>query len=216
MCGICGHVAFSSVGFPETTSLRVEAMLRSLSHRGPDASRVMNTDLAVVGATRLAVRGLNERASQPMTDTESGVLAVCNGEIDNHRELRRWFSEVRDAQGPGGAELIDTVSSATRLPGQYSVRWNGRDDPELAVIERQVAHLRRLVDDLLDVSRITRGAVELHREHIEFSVVAAQAMELARPLFERKQQSLVTDVPAQGLVVDADPSRLGLRFPIAA
>ena len=44
------------------------------------------------------------------------------------RELRRWFSEVRDSQGPGGAELIDTVSSATRLPGQYSVRWNGRDD----------------------------------------------------------------------------------------
>ncbi len=79
MCGICGHVAFSSVGFAETAWLRVEAMLRSLSHRGPDASRVMHTDLAVLGATRLAVRGLNERANQPMTDMESGVMAVCNG-----------------------------------------------------------------------------------------------------------------------------------------
>src|SRR5690349_3614079 len=51
------------------------------------------------------------------------------------RELRRWFSEVRDAQGAGGAELIDTVSSATRLPGRYTVTWNGRDDRRAAVAQ---------------------------------------------------------------------------------
>jgi len=44
------------------------------------------------------------------------------------RELRRWFSMERDQQDAGGPDLITTVSSATRLPGQYTVTWNGRDD----------------------------------------------------------------------------------------
>src|SRR5512138_1144762 len=44
------------------------------------------------------------------------------------RELRRWFMAERDEQEAGGPDLVATVSSATRLPGQYSVTWNGRDD----------------------------------------------------------------------------------------
>jgi hypothetical protein len=44
------------------------------------------------------------------------------------RELRRWFAIERDQEGAGGPDLITTVSSATRLPGQYTVTWNGRDD----------------------------------------------------------------------------------------
>ena len=44
------------------------------------------------------------------------------------RELRRWFSMARDQEDAGGPDLVSTVSSATRLPGQYSVTWNGRDD----------------------------------------------------------------------------------------
>jgi hypothetical protein len=44
------------------------------------------------------------------------------------RELRRWFSMERDQEDAGGPDLITTVSSATRLPGQYTVTWNGRDD----------------------------------------------------------------------------------------
>jgi hypothetical protein len=44
------------------------------------------------------------------------------------RELRRWFSMERDQEDAGGPDLISTISSATRLPGQYTVTWNGRDD----------------------------------------------------------------------------------------
>ncbi|PYP76601.1 MAG: DUF2271 domain-containing protein [Gemmatimonadetes bacterium] len=44
------------------------------------------------------------------------------------RELRRWFSMDRDQEDAGGPDIISTVSSATRLPGQYTVTWNGRDD----------------------------------------------------------------------------------------
>src|SRR5208283_4470806 len=44
-------------------------------------------------ATRLAIRGLNEDVNQPMVDEENRIITVCNGEIDNHRELRRWLAE---------------------------------------------------------------------------------------------------------------------------
>ena len=44
------------------------------------------------------------------------------------RELRRWFSMTRDQEDAGAPDLVSTVSSATRLPGQYSLTWNGRDD----------------------------------------------------------------------------------------
>ena len=93
MCGICGNVAFSSLTAPEAARLRVKAMLRSLSHRGPDAVGRADTELAVLGATRLAIRGLDEDVNQPMVDEENRIIAVCNGEIDNHHELRRWLAE---------------------------------------------------------------------------------------------------------------------------
>jgi asparagine synthase (glutamine-hydrolysing) len=92
MCGICGGVSFSSLSDPAATRLRVEAMLHSLSHRGPDDVGQVATESAVLGVTRLAIRGLSD-ANQPIVDTASGVVAVCNGEIDNHHELRRWLAE---------------------------------------------------------------------------------------------------------------------------
>ncbi len=92
MCGICGIVAFADFPDPQAARLRVEAMLQSLAHRGPDAVGNAATDSAVLGATRLAIRGL-EDGTQPIVDAETGVMAVCNGEIDNHRELRRWLAE---------------------------------------------------------------------------------------------------------------------------
>ena len=90
MCGICGIVAADGLVQPEAARLRVEAMLQALSHRGPDAVGSVATDAAVLGVTRLTIRGL-EAVSQPMVDAETGVVAVCNGELDNHHELRRWL-----------------------------------------------------------------------------------------------------------------------------
>ena len=92
------------------------------------------------------------------------------------------------------------------------LRRRGRDDEELELIDRQVAHLRRLVDDLLDVSRITRGKVELHMEQIDIAAVAAQAVEVARPLFQRKRQRLTRRRRAAGLTVVGDHSRLVQAF----
>ncbi|HTL32802.1 MAG TPA: ATP-binding protein [Kofleriaceae bacterium] len=78
---------------------------------------------------------------------------------------------------------------------------------EHTIIERQVRHLVRLVDDLLDVSRIRSGKITLDRRPTELAEVAARALELASPLIESKHHNVTVDVP-RGLVVDGDVHRL--------
>ena len=89
MCGICGTVAFSGLADTEAPGCGCEAMLRSLSHRGPDAVGHVATASAVLGVTRLTIRGL-EAANQPMVDTETGVVAVATG---------RWIITTNCAAG---------------------------------------------------------------------------------------------------------------------
>jgi signal transduction histidine kinase/ActR/RegA family two-component response regulator len=83
----------------------------------------------------------------------------------------------------------------------------GAPERELAVIERQTRHLVRLVDDLLDVSRITRGLVTLERQPVDMLEIVEKAIEMAEPLIEQKHQRLSVAV-AEGLVIDADSTRL--------
>ncbi|MGN6105017.1 MAG: ATP-binding response regulator, partial [Kofleriaceae bacterium] len=83
---------------------------------------------------------------------------------------------------------------------------------EQDVIERQVNHLRRLVDDLLVVSRIARGKIDLRKERIEIAQVIARAVETTMPLFEQRQHRFELHVPRTGLEVDADPDRLAQVF----
>jgi signal transduction histidine kinase len=77
-----------------------------------------------------------------------------------------------------------------------------------AIIERQVRHLMRLVDDLLDVSRIARGKIDVSREYVELGQVVAQAVEMASPLLEERRHHLVLQVPREGLAVYGDVVRL--------
>jgi PAS domain S-box-containing protein len=79
---------------------------------------------------------------------------------------------------------------------------------ERDVIGRQVEHLTHLVDDLLDVSRITSGKVELHRERLNLAGVVARAIEVASPLIEQRQHHLAVSVPAHELYVEGDALRL--------
>ena len=135
MCGICGNVGFSSLTSLEAAHLRVKAMLRSLSHRGPDATSQVDTDLAVFGATRLAIRGLTDQLNQPMVDAASGVIAVCNGDIDNHRELRRWLADrSRPVQQETDVAVIPGLylelgeAFAKRLVGAFAIAvWDSRN-----------------------------------------------------------------------------------------
>ncbi|MGH8589827.1 MAG: histidine kinase dimerization/phospho-acceptor domain-containing protein, partial [Gammaproteobacteria bacterium] len=77
-----------------------------------------------------------------------------------------------------------------------------------AMMERQVGQMVRLVDDLLDVSRISRGKIELRKERIELASAVHHAVEAARPLCERMDHELTVTLPPQPVYLNADPTRL--------
>jgi two-component system CheB/CheR fusion protein len=79
---------------------------------------------------------------------------------------------------------------------------------ELATIRRQVDNLKRLVDDLLDVSRISRGKIELRKEVVPLAEVVAHSVEAVRALVEEQHQGLHVSIPEESLLLDADPTRL--------
>jgi PAS domain S-box-containing protein len=76
------------------------------------------------------------------------------------------------------------------------------------VINRQVKHLSRLIDDLLDVSRITRGKIQLRKEPLDMSPILRGAIELARPLIEERQHKLSVAIAPGSLPTEGDPVRL--------
>jgi asparagine synthase (glutamine-hydrolysing) len=110
MCGICGNVSLSTLSEPEMTRRRVEAMLQAMVHRGPDDIGIFTTESAAIGVTRLAIRGLADE-NQPMVDADSEVIAVCNGEIDNHRQLRQWLR--------GHGRLVSRATDVAVIPALY-------------------------------------------------------------------------------------------------
>jgi len=79
---------------------------------------------------------------------------------------------------------------------------------ERATIERQIEHMVRLVDDLLDVSRITRGKIQLKRERIDPMAVLTKAVEMTAPLLERRSHHLELVPPPEPLLVEGDSARL--------
>jgi PAS domain S-box-containing protein len=78
----------------------------------------------------------------------------------------------------------------------------------LATMERQVGQMVRLVDDLLDVARISRGRVELRKERVELASVVHQAAEISRPLAERLNHEVSVTLPPDPIYLHADPVRL--------
>ncbi|WP_397571602.1 PAS domain S-box protein [Schlesneria sp. T3-172] len=76
------------------------------------------------------------------------------------------------------------------------------------MMERQVHHLVRLVDDLLDLSRVMRGKIELRKEAVELASIVARAVETARPLIDSQGHRLEISLPEESLVIDGDPVRL--------
>jgi CheY-like chemotaxis protein/two-component sensor histidine kinase len=107
-----------------------------------------------------------------------------------------------------GHELRNPLAPIVTALQVMRMRGAGVLEREHAVIERQVKHLVRLVDDLLDVSRAARAELRLEREPVELSEIVGSAIEVVGPLVEERKQRLTVAVPASGLVVDADRGRL--------
>lgn len=86
----------------------------------------------------------------------------------------------------------------------------------LAMMDRQLAHLVRLIDDLLDVSRVSQGKIELRRERIQVAETVRLALELSRPLIDAAGQTLTLDIPATPIWLDADLTRVSQVFELFA
>jgi signal transduction histidine kinase len=99
------------------------------------------------------------------------------------------------------------IANATQI-----VRALPGPTPELTwamdVIERQLHQMTRLVDDLLDVSRLNEGRIELRKESVEVATLVEMAVEVCRPLFHDRGHDLRLDVPAESIPLDVDPTRL--------
>jgi signal transduction histidine kinase len=93
------------------------------------------------------------------------------------------------------------------------IRRLAQPDPKISVatdmIERQVGHLVRLVDDLLDMARISRGRITLRKEHLELERVITHGLEPVRPLIESRRQTLDVSLPSAPVWVSGDFVRLG-------
>jgi signal transduction histidine kinase/ActR/RegA family two-component response regulator len=141
-------------------------------------------------------------------------------DVTSQSESREQISALRDEAESAnrakdeflamlGHELRNPLSPILTALQVMKLRGEAGSARERTVIERQVNHLTRLVDDLLDVSRIARGRVELKTELVELSEVVAKAIEMASPLLEQRAHQLEVDVARTGLLVDGDPIRLG-------
>jgi PAS domain S-box-containing protein len=102
--------------------------------------------------------------------------------------------------------LAPIANAAQVLPRYLSDAPAGRQVAD--IVQRQVQHMTRLVEDLLDVSRITLGKVTLRKEQVEVSQVLRAGIELARSMVEERQHTLQLTLPGERLLVHGDPARL--------
>jgi PAS domain S-box-containing protein len=117
-------------------------------------------------------------------------LATLAHELRNPLAPVRYAATVLGLKGPQTQEL----------------RW------AIEVIERQTQHMARLIDDLLDVNRISRNTLELRRASVELSAVISAAVEASKPLMEANQQQLKINIPSEPVYLHADAVRLAQVF----
>jgi two-component system CheB/CheR fusion protein len=151
----------------------------------------------------------------------TGELICWFGVTTDIHDQKLMQQQLREADRRKD-EFLALLSHELRNPlspirnAVHVMRRRGGTDPDLAwcrdVIERQTEHLTRLVDDLLDVSRITSGKVRLQRRPLTLDAVIATAIDTNRPLLEARQHTLVFEPPPAPVWVDGDAMRLGQVF----
>lgn len=152
----------------------------------------------------------------PLRDDEGRVLHWFGTNTDIS-EIKKMEEALRDADRRKD-EFLATLAHELRNPlapirNSLQILKMPRVDVATAqqtrdMMERQVHHLVRLVDDLMDVSRVMRGKIELRKEQVELATVIARAVETAQPLIELQGHRLQIALPPDSLLLDADPVRL--------
>ena len=170
------------------------------------------------------------------------TTALQNGSLRGYVKVCRDLSERQQAKEQiasvaiENARLVDSLREADRRKDEFLATMahelrnplapirNGLQIMRLTgtsgaaaeqvrtMMERQLTQLMRLVDDLLDVSRITRGRVELRKEWVELAAVMQSAVETSRPLIEAARHELSVTLPPEPIHLDADLTRLAQVF----
>jgi PAS domain S-box-containing protein len=164
-------------------------------------SPVRDGNGVIIGASKVA-RDISDRkrADEAVRRSEE-ALREANRRKDEFMAL--LAHELRNPLAP-----IRYALAANGKPGRTDLQRRHAEE----IIERQVAHMSRLLDDLLNVSRMTRGTLELKKCPTELTSILGTAIEAARPVLDKKRQSLSLDLPKDVLRLEADPVRLAQVF----
>jgi PAS domain S-box-containing protein len=155
----------------------------------------------VIGASKIA-RDITDRRQ---LEDDLRRLAADLSENDRRKNefLATLAHELRNPLAP----MSNMLEVVKRANGDGETLKRAHD-----TIERQLAQMVRLVDDLLDLNRITHDRLELRRSEVELSSVIQQAVEVARPLIDAAGHNLTVDLPAEPVLLNADRARLAQVF----
>ncbi len=203
--------------FPEDQSRIVDEFFPSVLERGHGEVEVRFRHFQTGEARWMAYK------VQTLTDASGGptALATVSQDITERKlmedSLRKLAADLSDADRRKD-EFLAMLAHELRSPlapisnAVQVLRMAGTDKAAVhtasEMLERQVGQMAHLVDDLLDMSRITRGRIELRRERIELAPVLNQAVEAARALYREMGHELSVTMPLEPVLVDADPTRL--------
>ena len=155
--------------------------------------------VATQAATAIDNARLYDAAQREIASRERAEAALREADRRKDEFLATLAHELRNPLAPiRQAALISQSPTAT----EAQKRWSHD------VISRQVQHMSLLLDDLLDVSRITRGTLELRRQPTELAAIVEAAVETARPAIDAKRHELLVDIPSAAVRFSADPLRL--------
>jgi PAS domain S-box-containing protein len=176
---------------------------------------IIGSELTIVFDDNGEIRHLYGNAS-PVLDTSGKVRGAVAAFMDI-TDLKRSHDELREAARRKD-EFLATLAHELRNPLapirnslEVMKRANGDMtliDHSVVLMERQLHQMVRLVDDLLDLSRITRGKVELRKEHLDVSSVLERAIETNRPIATAQGHQIILDLPGEPLPVWGDGTRL--------
>jgi PAS domain S-box-containing protein len=181
---------------------------------------LVGTDLSRLEADRALVTQLEEQ-QKALSASRAEALDLMAQALAAREQAAQAAYELRESDRRKDAFLatlahelrnpLAPIRNALEILGLKDVAAPAAVEARELMV-RQLAHLVRLVDDLLEVSRITHGKIELRREPVELASVIESAVETVRPLVDAARQRLEVSLPAEPLWLEGDPIRLSQIF----